>query len=169
MIVHVMREVQLREEEYEFVKGLSAHIDGLLPSAQLARRERRLLWHGELTCSRVDVAHGGDQGSCERGASSVLSPSLGRNGAHRTPTIILSPCPDPPNSEEHKWWSASNLKGKDKDMQFFTAQISIFTDIILLAEQIRQGVGGNVKTSYRLVQGVGIAKVLELAFDSSSG
>jgi hypothetical protein len=43
-----MNEVKTREDEYNLVKNISAHIQGLSPSVQLARRERRLLAHGLL-------------------------------------------------------------------------------------------------------------------------
>lgn len=48
MVVNVMWEVKLREEEYAFVKSIARRIHGLPSSAQLARRERRLLAHGPL-------------------------------------------------------------------------------------------------------------------------
>jgi hypothetical protein len=47
MVIRVMSEVKTREDEYDLVKDISAHIHGL-PSVQLARRERRLLVHGLL-------------------------------------------------------------------------------------------------------------------------
>ncbi|KAL7278174.1 hypothetical protein ACG7TL_008147 [Trametes sanguinea] len=46
--VRVMEEVKTREEEYDFVKELSARIDGLSNAPPLARRARRLLWYGTL-------------------------------------------------------------------------------------------------------------------------
>ncbi|KAL6297999.1 hypothetical protein BKA93DRAFT_754489 [Sparassis latifolia] len=41
-------EVRIREEEYEFVKDMASRLEGLGSPAALARRERRLLHHGEL-------------------------------------------------------------------------------------------------------------------------
>lgn len=43
-----MRQVKLREEEYNFVKDLVTGIRGLSDSMHLMRRERRLLAHGAL-------------------------------------------------------------------------------------------------------------------------
>ncbi|KAF5347174.1 hypothetical protein D9758_011052 [Tetrapyrgos nigripes] len=48
LVIKTLNEVKKREEEYEFVKTLSERIDGLPISAQLARRERRLLCQGSL-------------------------------------------------------------------------------------------------------------------------
>ena len=47
-MVRVMREVRIREEEYDLVKDIMDRIEGLPPSVQLASRERRLLARGRL-------------------------------------------------------------------------------------------------------------------------
>ncbi|KAI0919696.1 hypothetical protein AcV5_001689 [Taiwanofungus camphoratus] len=47
-IIHVMDEVRIQEDEYEFVKDVVSRIAGLPTSAPIAKRERRLLHHGEL-------------------------------------------------------------------------------------------------------------------------
>src|ERR1700690_3441403 len=48
MIIRVMSEVKFREDEYDLVKDISTRIHGLPSSAQLAKRERRLLAQGTL-------------------------------------------------------------------------------------------------------------------------
>ncbi|PSR74499.1 hypothetical protein PHLCEN_2v9796 [Hermanssonia centrifuga] len=72
MVVHVMQEVKRREAEYEFVKELSSRIEGLPPSVQLAQRERRLLWHGELLSAAVKRGNNG-----HAAVHSERDPSLG--------------------------------------------------------------------------------------------
>ncbi|KAI0051283.1 hypothetical protein FA95DRAFT_309035 [Auriscalpium vulgare] len=47
-MIRIMREVKLQEEEYDLVKDRLSRIQGLPPSIQLARRERRLLARGRL-------------------------------------------------------------------------------------------------------------------------
>ncbi|THH18555.1 hypothetical protein EW146_g2465 [Bondarzewia mesenterica] len=47
-MIHIMREVKIREEEYDLVKDIMSRIHGLPPSVQLARRERRFLARGRL-------------------------------------------------------------------------------------------------------------------------
>lgn len=54
MIVHVLFKVKAREEEYEFAKDIASRIEDLLPSVQLAKRERRLLWHGGVVAVSVE-------------------------------------------------------------------------------------------------------------------
>ncbi|KIM87825.1 hypothetical protein PILCRDRAFT_85662 [Piloderma croceum F 1598] len=55
MIIRVLSEVKFREDEYDVVKDIATRIHGLPLSAQLARRERRLLAQGSL--HRLQSAH----------------------------------------------------------------------------------------------------------------
>lgn len=48
MSIRVMEEVRIREEEYDFIKDVATHILGPDGAAQLATRERRLLYQGTL-------------------------------------------------------------------------------------------------------------------------
>lgn len=52
MVLRVLREVRLREQEYEFVKDIASNIESLPSAHLLAQRERRLLWHGAAS---IDV------------------------------------------------------------------------------------------------------------------
>jgi hypothetical protein len=54
-IIRIMSEVKFREDEYDIVKDICTRIHGLPSSAQLARRERRLLAQGTL--HRLQSAH----------------------------------------------------------------------------------------------------------------
>lgn len=143
-MLRVLHEVKVREDEYTFVKDIESRIDGLSPSTQLARRERRLLWHGEL------LWHVDDHGS-KRNPSNVpkqkaiLSPSngVGRLG---TPAIVLSPCPDDSSYKD----DASN-KGVN------SVHIFIFSDVIILGKAT-----GKRRSNFRwrLLPEVGMARVL---------
>lgn len=156
MIIHIMHEVKVREEEYEFVKELSHQIEGLLPSVQLARRERRLLWHGDMTYTR------GHNTSLPKGyQSSVLSPpSSNRTGSQRTPAIVLSPCPESPAINGRKSRSSTKTNEKPANIRPSAVQVSVFTDILLLAEHTVKSSSAADSYSYRLVHDVGIAKIL---------
>lgn len=173
MIAHVLHEVKVREEEYDFVKNMSSRVEGLLPSVQLARRERRLLWHGELvyhpTSSKAD-AHG-RRNSHARSAPTVLSSgSSNRSGQHRAPTIVVSPCPDSPALDESKQWSNSTGKRAEKgsSVQPFIVRVSIFTDILLLAEMVsRADADGGEK--FGLLLDVGISKILDMSLQEGPG
>jgi hypothetical protein len=55
MIIRVLSEVKFREDEYDVVKDIATRIHGLPSSAQLARRERRLIAQGPL--HRLQSAH----------------------------------------------------------------------------------------------------------------
>ncbi|KAJ3994859.1 hypothetical protein F5050DRAFT_1771157 [Lentinula boryana] len=50
LVIKTLQTVKAREEEYEFIKSISERIDGLPASTNLARRDRRLLCHGQLLC-----------------------------------------------------------------------------------------------------------------------
>jgi len=54
-MIRVLSEVKFREDEYDVVKDIATRIHGLPSSAQLARRERRLLAQGFL--HRLQSAH----------------------------------------------------------------------------------------------------------------
>jgi hypothetical protein len=167
MIVHVMHEVKLREEEYEFVKGFSAHIKGILPSVQLARRERRLLWHGELACTRFESASTTNrQGSRSNGFNGINLGSSTTCGSHRTPTIVLSPCCDSLADGNGK---QSGSKGKAKATQSSVLQVSIFTDLLLLTERMPNAAGSSQTQLYELASEVGISKVTDVVLQGTSG
>lgn len=51
-----MTEVKIREDEYELIKDIATRLQGLPPTAQLARRERRLLVQGTLNLMESKVA-----------------------------------------------------------------------------------------------------------------
>ncbi|KAJ4490670.1 Dbl homology domain-containing protein [Lentinula aciculospora] len=48
LVVKTLQTVKAREEEYELIKSISERIDGLPTATNLARRDRRLLCHGQL-------------------------------------------------------------------------------------------------------------------------
>ncbi|KAJ7117886.1 hypothetical protein C8R43DRAFT_1112682 [Mycena crocata] len=54
LVIKVMTEVKNREDEYDLVKSISKRIKGLPSSVPLARRGRRLLFHGQLLWVRPD-------------------------------------------------------------------------------------------------------------------
>ncbi|KIP05064.1 hypothetical protein PHLGIDRAFT_120165 [Phlebiopsis gigantea 11061_1 CR5-6] len=160
MIVHVMHEVKIREEEYDFVKDMAKSIDGLLPSVQLARRERRLLWYGDMNYLPQTGAPSSKRDSHEH-QSSILSPSLtGRSGSHRTPAIVLSPCPTSPALDDN---SRRSSKSTDKSPVAMLS-VAVFTDIVLLAEVTYK----NSRVSRRLFTGAGLSKVLFVSVEQLS-
>ncbi|KAJ7086437.1 Dbl homology domain-containing protein [Mycena belliarum] len=55
MVIKVMTEVKIREDEYDLVKSISRRIKGLPSSAPLAKRGRRLLFHGQLFRVPLDI------------------------------------------------------------------------------------------------------------------
>ncbi|KAF8063386.1 hypothetical protein FPV67DRAFT_1782886 [Lyophyllum atratum] len=55
MFIRVMTEVKAREDEYDLIQGFAARISGLPPSAQLATRDRRLLYQGTLNLIDVEA------------------------------------------------------------------------------------------------------------------
>ena len=169
--MHVLHEVKIREEEYEFVKDMSKHIDGLLPSVQLARRERRLLWHGELVYHPSPKAEAQNRRNsyAKTTPSALSSSSNSRPGAHRTPTIIVSPCPDSPALDEKQWSKSMGKKAENStSAQPVAVQVSVFTDVLLLTEAIgrRDSDGGE---RFKLLLDVGISKVLDLSLEEASG
>ncbi|KAJ7471946.1 Dbl homology domain-containing protein [Mycena latifolia] len=54
MVIKVMTEVKIREDEYDLMKSISRRIKGPPSSLPLARRGRRLLFHGQLLRVRAD-------------------------------------------------------------------------------------------------------------------
>ncbi|KAF8829891.1 hypothetical protein HHX47_DHR2000034 [Lentinula edodes] len=54
LVIKTLQTVKAREEEYEFIKSISERIDGLPATTNLARRDRRLLCHGELLCLNLN-------------------------------------------------------------------------------------------------------------------
>ncbi|KAJ3746083.1 hypothetical protein DFH05DRAFT_1483662 [Lentinula detonsa] len=54
LVIKTLQTVKAREEEYEFIKSISERIDGLPTSTNLARRDRRLLCHGQLLCLNLN-------------------------------------------------------------------------------------------------------------------
>lgn len=157
MIVHVMHEVKIREEEYDFVKDMSSRIEGLLPSVQLARRERRLLWYGDM----VHLPRPGMSASRRdsRGYQpSILSPPLAsRSGSRRTPAIVLSPCPTSPALDDHGRRFSKGVVP--------VLNVAVFTDIVLLTEVTHK----SSRVSHRLFTTAGISKVLSISVEQSSG
>ncbi|KAI0085248.1 hypothetical protein BDY19DRAFT_454878 [Irpex rosettiformis] len=155
MVFHVLWEVKSREEEYEYVKSFSGRIEGLLPSVQLATRERRLLWHGDLTFQRTKSRPNGQP------TSAVLSPpsgsSSGRNGAYSTPAIVLSPCPDDRRSGE----DPPSLKPVD-------ARVFVFTDVMVIARILTKPRQSGAQ--WKLVADVGTSRILGVIVpDAESG
>lgn len=160
MIVHVMHEVKLREEEYEFVKDMSLHTEGLLPSVQLARRERRLLWHGEMIYLSSQQRSSNKRSSQGRRPAILSPPSSSRSGSHHTPAIILSPCPDTPIMDDRKRWSSKTVGNKD-----IALYVSVFTDALLLTEAASE----DPRSSYKLFADVGISRILATSSEHSAG
>lgn len=149
-IVYVLREVKAREEEYEFVKDISGKICDLQSSVQLARRERRLLWHGDLLWPS-------GQSSEPNGRHAVLSPgSNSRSGS--MPAIVLSPCPDSPAL------SKSSRRRSPRPHDGATpVHVLAFTDVVLFAVSASDG------RSWQLLQDVGISKILIFSSEVASG
>ncbi|KAI0683462.1 hypothetical protein BC835DRAFT_1395010 [Cytidiella melzeri] len=150
MMLHVLWEVKVREEEYDYVKDISCRIEGLLPSVQLATRERRLLWHGDL------IFHPPDKRQPSTSAmpiSAVLSPPSGssgwRNGTYSTPAIVLSPCPDDGRLTASE--DASSLKP-------LNVRVFVFTDVVVIGRILsKQRLSG---AQWKIVPDVGTARVI---------
>lgn len=156
-MLHVLWEVKSREEEYEYVKSVSSRIEGLLPSVQLATRERRLLWHGDLTFQIIKANSRSETNT----TSAVLSPpsgtSSGRGGAYSTPAIVLSPCP-----EDGRRTDASS-SSKLLDVRVF-----VLTDVVVIGRILTKPRSSGAQ--WKLVQDVGTSRILSvLSQDATSG
>ncbi|KAI0337858.1 hypothetical protein BDW22DRAFT_1363638 [Trametopsis cervina] len=153
MIIHVLWEVKLREEEYDYVKHISTKIEGLLPSVQLATRERRLLWHGDLTCQTLEQ-HSRSGSSSKQASSAVLSPGGNRAGPYATPAIVVSPCPE--DTDRYRG-SASEDAPTSKPV---STRVFVFTDVVMIGRTLtRQRASG---AQWKLIPDVGTARVLRV-------
>jgi hypothetical protein len=157
MIVQVLWEVKVREQEYDYVKSISSRIEGLLPSVQLATRERRLLWHEDVTYyppGRCNITYP---------APAVLSPpsasSSSRPGTCSTPAIVLSPCPDDGRATNSEMTSGS----KPLD-----ARVFVFTDVVIIARKLSKKRSSGAQ--WKLVSDTGIARIVGMVPpDATSG
>lgn len=185
MIFHVLHEVKEREEEYQFVKDLATRIGDLLPSVQLAKRERRLLWHGEVACifreppdqvapsniapsqtrnqSTDDRRHASGQG--RSGSLNASLPSSSRRGntgylpsgtPTPTPAIVLSPCPDV--SDPDARYGRYTSKTKSKKNRLTTVHCFAFTDVLILAEPLPGSAEHDQR--WKLFADIGMSRVL---------
>ncbi|KAJ3537224.1 hypothetical protein NM688_g6721 [Phlebia brevispora] len=184
MIVHVLHEVKTREEEYQFVKDFASRIDNLLPSVQLAKRERRLLWHGEIMCtlqenvsqnislcepSSQDFEAGKrspdsrrieDEGRFRSRYSPLGPPTPTWNSRNPPPTIVLSPCPDTIDAgirDARDGGRSPKLKEKMKTLRK-NVQCFVFADVLILAEPTSES--GSEDPHWSLLPGFGISRVL---------
>ena len=173
MIFHVLHEVKEREEEYQFIKDIASRISDLLPSVQLAKRERRLLWHGEITCvfredpTQATPPSGPLQSRDDRRRESADQARAGSSRWQRsqysspnpsTPTIVLSPCPDVYDSKKQhnrRERRASNTKSRSNHQ--IAVHCFAFTDVLILAEPLSGSAGPE---RWKLYPDAGISRVL---------
>ena len=160
--LRVMREVKSREEEYNLVKGLALAIEGLGSPSSLARRERRLLVRGScrLLISRsqarsqrnsngnglslvpLDVINKGDgtKRSEKRRSLLAVSPDVSTN------TFASSASPKSP----------SGGSGSGPDLSFLSAEVFVFSDVMVVATPAGEG-------RWKPVERLGMARILNVA------
>ena len=153
MMLHVLWEVKFREEEYEYVKSTAGRIEGLFSSVQLASRERRLLWHGDLMFQRTKPR------AALPPTPAVLSPPSnphdGRNGMYSTPAIVLSPCPEDGRPAE----DLPNSRPLD-------VRVFVFTDLIVIGRILSKVRSSGAQ--WKLVADVGTSRILSMACSEST-
>ena len=132
VIVYVLYVVKAREEEYGLIKDIASSMDGLPLSAQLAKRERRLLWHGQIVLSTAhlpqDFLSARDELSARR-----------RGGRDKTN-------------------DSGRREGKTVDLSCTTPQAFIFTDALILALVAAEG--RTAGPNWRLLPRLGISRVV---------
>ena len=166
MIVHVLLEVKAREEEYDLVKDIAARIDGLLPSVQLAKRERRLLWDGEVTLV--------PQPRTTKRSATPHSTGYGHllDGRDTIPSVALSPYHD---SHEPRGGGGVREDGRYRrhdargaaGPEEATLHSFIFTDILVLAIPLTEP-QTETEERWRLFPRLGISRIIGVtgAFDA---
>lgn len=160
MTVHVLWEVKVRENQYDFIKDVSARIEGLLPTVQLATRERRLLWHGDLIWHSESSAAAQNKRKPSSRPTAIFSPEFthGRNlaGSHRTPTIVLSPCPD--DIEQTMKRQRSSTADDTAGPRNFPVHVFVFTDVVVIAKTLPKTRSNGIQWS--LLPEAGTARLL---------
>lgn len=190
MVVNVMWEVKLREDEYNFIKDVARRIHGLPESAQLARRERRLLAHGPL--QRVYLSeHARQRLEKEQDLQSVvmlcpvlfsadlklfrsemsdatsassMSASSSSSSVDRTATNNKYPLGvySPRNGLSQSPRPGSPEKTKSSLMHAF-----VFTDLVLFTIPIIDATSSqNRQHSWRLPSDIGMCRVLSVEYNA---
>lgn len=155
---HVLWEVKSREEEYEYVKDVAARLEGLLPSVQLASRERRLLWHGDLTL------HLDDRRTDNKIPSDALKPTALHAGPYGTPAIILSPCPDDNDRQSRR---QRNSRTEDaSNARPITVHVLVLTDVLVIGKPA--GKARSSGTKWTLLPDIGMSRVVGVASGEES-
>ena len=176
LVINVMKEVKVREDEYNLIKSLSIRIQGI-PADQLATRERRLLHSGILHLTTQDE-------HLQRAGVSEIEPSPKRtNRASRLVNAIHEWVPKRSNSVKStassstgtsafsdlqiwppgspNWLPIPKLRARNSSpetsmrasLQSFPVQVFVFSDLVLLAIPLAQTPGQ--EPGYSLVSGAG--------------
>ena len=185
LVINVMKEVKVREDEYNLIKSLSIRIQGI-PVNQLATRERRLLHSGILHLAMQDE-------HLQRAGVSETEPSPKRtNRASRLVNAIHEWVPKRSNSVKStassstgtsafsdlqiwppgspNWLPIPKLLGARNSspetpmkasLQSFPVQVFVFSDLVLLATPLAQTPGQ--EPGFSLVPGAGAFRPFSIA------
>lgn len=127
-----MNEVKEREEEYDFVKDTASKIDDFPASTQLARRDRRLLAHGDLwRVVRSTQIHGMPQ----QDNDSMEGLAYDQPPTHTTPKSVRFNF-DVSTGASERLQDGSPLR------------VIVFTDLVLLVSPIKQVTQTNLRWSF---------------------
>ena len=157
-----MREVKSREEEYNQVKGLALTIEGLSSPSSLARRERRLLVRGScrLLVSRSQAR---SQRNSNGKRHSLIPLDITNSGggtkrSEKRRSLLLGSSPDVnmntfAGSASPK--SPSVGSGSSPDLIFPSAEVFVFSDVMLVAAPAGEG-------RWKPVERFGMARILNV-------
>ncbi|TFY68796.1 hypothetical protein EVJ58_g802 [Rhodofomes roseus] len=194
MMIHVMEEVRVREEEYDFVKAIATRILGPDAAAHLAIRERRLLYQGLLHLSSSDAAlkvepqpvaptvqvngrpvhHSIDdeQDKAERGRRLATAIHDWHVKRARSESISSSA------SSSFSLWSHDSLTSNvtpntpmsdihppSLEATTGAVQVLVFTDMVLLVTPSYDDQSGG--TQWQLLSGAGLSRILDVRIDTN--
>ena len=166
--MRVLLEVKVREEEYDMVKDIATRIEDLLPSVRLAKRERRLLWDGEVTL--MPLLPGKHTLRDEPSAQypdtrNRLSNGYGHllDARRAIPSVVLSPYHDA--SREDGRYRRHDAKAA-AEQEETTLHSFVFTDILVLAIPIAEPRAETAR--WRLLPRFGISRIIGVTGQSPS-
>lgn len=160
MTLRVMREVKSREEEYNQVKSLALTIEGLTSPSSLARRERRLLVRG--SCRLLVSQSQARSQKNSNGNRLSLVPLDATDNSGRTKrsekrrSLLLG---SSPNVNMNTFAGTASPKiisvgyGSSPDLFFSSAEVFVFSDVMLVATPTGEG-------RWKPVERFGIARIL---------
>ncbi|KAF8834263.1 hypothetical protein BDN67DRAFT_1072748 [Paxillus ammoniavirescens] len=184
LTIRVLSEVKDREDAYELVKVACARVRGV-PSVHLAKRERRLLMRGPLTCVEVNSDeqvlapnHGqhsprSDVPPSQRHRradklSQAVRDWRGRSNSVKSTASTVASFSTAPSSFDVRMGQPANVVGTPivrVESEPLDVEVFVFTDLVLLASPLdvdHHAGEGTEECSMEPLEGFGLSRILSV-------